>query len=153
MRESSIQREIIDFLLWKRCVVYRMNSGKVCDARSGAWIELHPPGTPDLLVGLPSQGHHIIGHIETKRSSGGQLNDNQVRELRTIHKRGSPWLVADCLADAERWLTDWGYHGDEKYTKAVTDESERFVFPAHRKNAKMTMASFHAWNRFQDGKK
>ena len=153
MKESPIQKDIVNFLDWKKCIVMRINSGIVQDARSLAWLHLAPAGTPDLLVGLPKDGYHVIGHIETKRSAGGKLNDNQIRVLRGIHRRGTPWLVADSLADAERWFSDWGYHGAEKYIIPVIDEREKFVTAKpFRKNAKLTMSEFLRFNRHEDAR-
>lgn len=138
MKESPIQEAIKHLLQWKGCIVLRMNSGIIQDARSMAWVHLQKAGTPDLLVGIPKDGNFIIGWIETKRSRGGRLSDDQVRELRAYHAKGVPWLVADCVEDAERWLSDLSYHGAEKYTKDVLSDKERFIFEKKRpKSAKL----------------
>ncbi len=153
MKESPVQQSIKQFLEWEKCIVLRLNSGIVQDARSMAWIHLQPSGTPDLLVGIPKDGYHIFGWIETKRSSGGKLRDDQIRTLRDINKRGTPWLVADSLEDAQKWLKDWTYHGDTKYTRFIYDESLKFIpTQVRRKKAKMTMATLHEFNRWAEKK-
>lgn len=126
-----------------------MNSGIIQDARSLAWIHLQPAGTPDLLVGIPKGDNHIFAWIETKRSSGGRLNVDQVRELRKINKLGTPWLVADSFEDAQKWFEDFSYHGKDIYTKDVLIETERFVTDKKRpRNAKLSMSEFLQFDRW-----
>lgn len=151
MKESPIQAAIKGYLQRKGCLVLRQNSGIIQDARSGSWIHLQVAGTPDLLVGIPKNGSFILGWIETKRSRGGVLSDDQVRELRKYHAMGIPWLVADCVDDAESWISDLSYHGGERYTKDVLSDRERFVFDKKRpKNAKLStndMFQYNLWSK------
>lgn len=92
-----------------------------------------------------------MGWIETKRTAGGVLNDDQIRELRKIHHRGDPWLVACSLDEAIKWLDDPTYHGQEKYVTMVTDESRKYISEVKkRRNAKASMSDVNAYSDWLD---
>lgn len=75
MTETAIQKEIMDYLRARGCLVYRMNAGIIKLGRRT--IHLAPAGTPDLLV-LNRYGNTTW--IEVKTPDGKLSRDQRAMQ-------------------------------------------------------------------------
>ncbi len=73
MKESEIQKQIIDYLKVMNIIVIRNNSGRINIGKR--WINLGDAGSSDLIAMHPISGKLIA--IEVK-SSGEKLRDKQI---------------------------------------------------------------------------
>jgi Holliday junction resolvase len=78
MKESEIQKDIIDYLKNAGCLVFRMNAGM---AKYN--VKLAPNGTPDLLA-ITKKGTLLWLEVKTET---GKLNDNQIRMHKLLQER------------------------------------------------------------------
>ena len=150
MLEHQLQNEIIAELKVRQIPVFRQNSGKFQDARTGTWIQGQERGCADIICGYKMQDFMLLGFIEVK-SSTGKLSDDQIRFFRTIIKQRCEWLIASDVMDLDRWLKDRTYHGDTKFVTAILDEDRKFIPTQIRKTAKQkmsfaTMREFNTWS-------
>jgi len=97
--ESDLQREIMALLRRRGLVVLRLNSGRV-KLDAGRWLNLCPPGTPDLLVVLPGGAS---GWIECK-TAAGKLSAVQAEFQSDLAGLGHSVLVARSPLDVVDWL-------------------------------------------------
>lgn len=90
--ETAIQRAVVQTA--RRCglLVFRMNAGKV--KAKGGWVQLAPPGTPDVLC-FTALGAVIW--IETKTVIG-KLSPEQRAMHTCLRARGHTVVVA-CSVD------------------------------------------------------
>ena len=133
MTEQQLQNSIIEYFKFNKLYVLRVNSGLATNYYTGNFMALAEKGHSDLIC---EDRTHRIGFIEVKTSTG-RLNDHQISFLRECHKRGNRWAVIDSLADVTRWLDDGDYHGAEKFTKHILDDSKKFI-PSNVRNRKKT---------------
>jgi hypothetical protein len=83
MTEAEVSKEIKRTLEVLKCcgdVIWycRLNSGKVHDSRSGAWIQLCEKGTPDFICIIWNKAKSLsVIFIEAKHSNGGKWEDEQ----------------------------------------------------------------------------
>ena len=148
MTEHELQNGIISFLKAQGLYILRVNSGVICDARTGTYIHLAERGSPDLLC---SRLDKTLGFIEVK-STTGVLSPDQITQLRAIGKLGLAWLVADDLTDVDKWLHDAAFHGKPKHTDAVRDKFAYSAVPYRRKGrlSSSQMLDFELWSRKKD---
>ncbi len=81
--ESAIQRAILDALLVAGAFAFRVQAGKV--KVRGGYMTLCPPGTPDILVVVPPNGH-LLG-LECKAITG-ELRESQIAWSAKARARG-----------------------------------------------------------------
>jgi hypothetical protein len=72
--ESAIQGAILDYLLARGLVAYRINSGAV-KTETGGFFRGAPVGHPDLVAILPPMGR--LWYIEVKTATGKQTAHQQ----------------------------------------------------------------------------
>ena len=135
MTEHSLQLAIIQYLETLNLYALRVNSGTVCDARTGSYIRLAKRGHPDIVCALPDK---TIGFIEVK-SKTGTLSTDQITTLRNIASKGLKWLVADDIDDLVKWLADPSYHGKGRHIKAL---NKKFAYSEVPKSKKLTSSQF-----------
>jgi len=153
MKESDIQRAIIDYLHLVGCYAIKIQSGAAINAMTGTFIQMAEKGTPDLIVSRKpfirdDRKCFEIGFVEVK-TPVGRLSDAQIYRLRDLHKRGHSWCVATSIDDIKRWLDDVTYHGPTKLVDKVFDEDNKFVFKPTRGN-KLSMSAFNEYTRWAD---
>jgi len=73
MSETKIQKAILDALHAAGAFAFRAQAGKV--KVRGGWMQLCPPGTPDILVIVPPRGM-VVG-LEVKTLTG-ELRESQL---------------------------------------------------------------------------
>lgn len=73
LSESTIQRAILDALLAAGAFAFRAQAGKV--KVRGGYMNLCPPGTPDILVVVPPAG--LLLGLECKALTG-ELRESQI---------------------------------------------------------------------------
>lgn len=83
LSESTIQRAILDALLAAGAFAFRAQAGKV--KVRGGYMNLCPPGTPDILVVVPPRGH-LLG-LECKTLTG-ELRESQIVWATKARARG-----------------------------------------------------------------
>ena len=89
MRESDIQREILDFLAAMRIPALRVNSGRIWAGRNRC-LKFGDEGFPDLLA-WPGRG--ITLAIEVKRPAEA-LTPAQIDWAHKLRDKGIQYLVA-----------------------------------------------------------
>lgn len=158
MNEKAIQKDIMEYLKILGQYVVKVQSGGMMHPVTGHFVRLAPAGTPDLFFSLPQEN---IGQIwiapiafcEVKTPTG-RLSDAQIWRLRDIHKKKIPWLVADSTMDISYFLDHWkeGWHGKEKHTKDILDESKKFVVEP-RPGKRLSSADLFLYNEWADKNK
>lgn len=125
MSESTIQRAILDALHAAGAFAFRTNSGKV--KVRGGYMNLCPPGTPDVYVLVPPHGTSLWLEIKT---ATGEERESQIawsikarargaivetvrgpeealaiylRALEASKRRGAVRSPAEAVAATERW--------------------------------------------------
>ena len=93
MRESEVQRAILDYLRYRGILHARTNAGR----RGG--VHLAPKGWPDITAMYRGR---FVG-IEVK-SSDGTLRDAQIEALLLIRDGGGIAIAARDVADVARML-------------------------------------------------
>lgn len=94
MKESEIQKQIIDYLKTRDFIIIRNNSGHV---RTGSrWVNLGDAGSSDLIGMHPETGQFIA--IEVKRP-GSKLTDKQRAFLNKVALGNGMAIHAECLED------------------------------------------------------
>ncbi len=82
--ESAIQRAILDALLVAGAFAFRVQAGKVkC---RGGWMQLAPPGTPDIYVLVPPHGNTLWLEVKTLT---GELRESQLAWAAKARARGA----------------------------------------------------------------
>lgn len=102
--EGIIQKQILDFLHYKKVVSWRNNNGSIFDPKIGIFRKANPygiPGAPDI------QGFHLGRPlcIEVK-SQDGYASEDQFNFMRTAADSGAITVIARRLEDVE-WAL-WG---------------------------------------------
>ena len=99
--ESAIQRAILDALLVAGAFAFRVQAGKV--KVRGGWMQLAPPGTPDICVLVPPTGLSLWLEVKTLT---GELRESQLAWAAKARARGAVVetvrTVAEALAAYER---------------------------------------------------
>jgi hypothetical protein len=86
--------------------VVPIDTGIVRDADGRVVRRYGKPGTWDLDVTLPPDGHHLVIEIKTGR---GRANAAQLRAAEGIVAAGGTRLeIHDSVAELEAWLTHYG---------------------------------------------
>lgn len=144
MTEKQLQDSIIEYLRLNKLFVLRVNSGKVQNMLTGSWIQLAEKGTSDIIC---ENKYHRLSFIEIK-TSVGRLSDEQTSFLREQHMAKRPWCVAMSIADVTRWLADGDYHGAEKHTQHILDDSKKFIRSNVRNRRKTDAVDFWEYEAF-----
>lgn len=147
MSEADIQKSIKDWINASGGYAVKVASGAAYSAH-GQFMRLGESGTPDILAAI--NGRFVA--IEVKLPTG-RLSDSQIYRLREIHKRKIDWIVACSTLDIQKYERDSSYHGDDKFTKFILDESTKFVAPPHRKSQNMSMDMLLNFNKWSDDHK
>ena len=94
VKESSIQRQILDYFAAMRIPALRVNSGRIWAGR-GRCLKFGAEGFPDLLA-WPGRGITIA--IEVKRP-GEALTPAQIDWAHRLRDKGIQYLVARSVED------------------------------------------------------
>ncbi len=94
MKESEIQKQIIEYLKVMNIIVIRNNSGLI--HISNRWINLGDAGSSDLIAMHPLSGKLIA--IEVKRP-GEKLRGKQILFRDKVLKGNGIHITAYCLED------------------------------------------------------
>jgi hypothetical protein len=102
MRESDLQRAILETLSAKRIWAMRLNSGTMVVGSGAAQrrIRMCPPGTPDILVLRP------YGFLEVKTKKG-KLSDAQRAWHSMAESEGIRVQVVRSISDALGAVKRW----------------------------------------------
>jgi len=93
VKESEVQRAILDYLKIKRVFYYRQNTGGIV-AESGHFVRYGTPGSPDIICVIKGQ---YVG-IEVKAPKGKQ-NPNQIQFQQDLERAGGRYVLAYSLDD------------------------------------------------------
>ena len=112
MKESDIQKKILNYLRKAGWYVLRINSGMQLKnyvtkggSRKRYAIRMAPKGTPDVIACAPD-GCFVA--IEVKKP-GGVVSVAQEEKIGQINNIGGLALVSDSLDDLKKQLTTYGY--------------------------------------------
>ncbi len=94
MKESDIQKQIMDYLEARQYLHIRINSGLILKGNRA--IRLAPEGTSDIIAMHPNTGKFIA--IEIKKP-GEKLSDEQLDFLSKVKKGCGIPIIADCIED------------------------------------------------------
>lgn len=92
MKESEIQKAIIEYLTLKRVFHYRNNSGGFKNEKTNHFYRFGTPGSPDIVCVFKGQ---YVG-IEVKKP-GGKQNPNQIQFQKDLEKAGGMYVLAYSL--------------------------------------------------------
>lgn len=90
MRESEVQRQILEYLTRRRIPYCRTNAGRV------GGVRLAPEGWPDIVAAW--EGHFVA--IEVK-GEGGRVSTDQAVMLAELEEAGAIVIVAWDVRDVE----------------------------------------------------
>lgn len=98
VKESDLQRTILDWLGYQGHFFYRNNSGAMISEYKGKqrFMRFGAPGSPDIVV--VHDGLYV--GIEVK-GTGGKQNDNQKEFQRGLEDAGGRYVLAYSLKDVE----------------------------------------------------
>lgn len=152
---QRVVKPVVQYLESMGWPVYRQFTGTVQDSRSGAWVQGQKTGTFDILCGfkLKTDGIWLLAYIECKDK--GTLSDAQIAFARRINVLGCPWLVCRGVDDLIRWMSDRTWHGADSDTRAVLDESLKFVpkqLGERRGKQKLTFQAANEFDRWVNRK-
>jgi hypothetical protein len=99
MKESDIQRQILDYLTLKRIFHYRNNSGAFKD-KAGHFYRFGALGSPDIICIIAGQ---YVG-IEVKALRGRQ-SEHQMEFQRKLEDAGGRYVLAYSLDDVINVIT------------------------------------------------
>lgn len=93
MKESDIQRQILDYLALKRIFHYRNNSGAFVDSNKH-FYRFGALGSPDIICVINGQ---FVG-IEVKAPKG-KVSDHQKEFQKKLEAAGGKYILAHSLED------------------------------------------------------
>lgn len=96
MKESDVQRQILDYLALKRIFHYRNNSGAF-KRDDGHFYRFGATGSPDIICVVNGQ---YVG-IEVKAANGKQ-SDHQKEFQKSLDAAGGKYILAYSLEDVMR---------------------------------------------------
>lgn len=97
MTEAEIlQRTLLALGSRPDCTLWRNNTGKLLNPRTGRWVSFGLPGSGDALGIL--QGGRFLA-IETK-TARGQLRPEQIAFRAMVERRGGLYVLARSVDDA-----------------------------------------------------
>ena len=91
MKESDLQKSIIDYLRLKKYVVVKFSSVGIYDKRSGTYIPQSQKGVSDLLACSP-EGKFFA--IEVKKDKYSKPSEYQLTFIESINKNNGVAFVA-----------------------------------------------------------
>ena len=100
MKESDIQRAILDYLAAKRILAFRMNSGAMFGSHKGKkWaVRFGEPGMADILASTTGGGELDVWWIEVKSEKGKQ-SEEQKSFQRLVENHGHGYILARSVDD------------------------------------------------------
>lgn len=103
VKESEVQRAILDYLGYGHVFHYRNNSGAMMSTYKGKerFMRFGALGSPDIIAVV---GGRYIG-IEVK-GTGGRQNENQKEFQRQLEKAGGMYILASSVEDVDKGLND-----------------------------------------------
>ena len=93
LKESDLQKQILDYLAWKRIFHYRNNSGAFVDSQKH-FYRLGALGSPDIICVI---GGQYVG-IEVK-APNGKPSDHQKEFQKQLEAAGGRYVLAYSLED------------------------------------------------------
>jgi len=122
MRESEIQRAILDAFAAMGVLAFRINSGRV--KAKGGWYQGAPAGFPDVIVVVPPTGR-LLG-LEVKTATGEE-NADQVKMAKDLSRAGAAVRTVRSAEEAIRAYLDakgpqLGAQGQQTVEGKVGDE-------------------------------
>jgi hypothetical protein len=99
MKESELQKSILDYLAWKRIFHYRNNSGAFVDSQKH-FYRFGALGNPDIICVINGQ---YVG-IEVKAPKGKQ-SEHQKEFQKRLEAEGGRYLLAYSLDDVINFLS------------------------------------------------
>jgi len=112
-KESDIQKQIMEYLRWKKIFCWRNNSGRIKIGKFGEkerWMQIGMKGLPDIMAVL--KGGRLFG-IEVK-SHDGKLTKIQEDTINQLREIGALCIVARCIEDVEKELKQNRSRGSDK---------------------------------------
>ena len=100
VKESDIQSQIIDYLIWRGIFVWRNYTGPIVRGGGARKVFFTPNpaiGAPDIM-GVLDNGQMLAIEVKTSK---GKLSPEQVQFLENLRQRGALVIVARSLGDVE----------------------------------------------------
>lgn len=96
-KESTIQKGIINWLLYHKCFIWRNNTGSY-ETAAGHYVSYGLKGSPDIIGMLPNG--RFLG-VEVKTDTGKQTKEQKQFEER-CKACGGIYIIARSIDDLER---------------------------------------------------
>ncbi len=106
--EGKVKRAILDALQAAGAFAFPVQAGKV--KVRGGWMQLAPPGTPDILVVVPPDGHLLGLEVKTAKTKerlsqlawaeGAREAGVTVRTVRTVAEAVGAYLETKARPEA-----------------------------------------------------
>jgi hypothetical protein len=102
MKESDIQKTILDYLTLRGIFHYKNNTAGIYKQATGSYIPSPSVGAPDIVAVI---GGKYIG-IEVKRP-GGKMSEHQLRFKENLERAGGIYWIFDSIDAAVGTLEDY----------------------------------------------
>lgn len=102
LKESQIQKQILDYLLYKKYLVWKNNNVGIFKKATGQYIPSPSLGVSDI-IGCTKEGKLLC--IEVKRNNG-KLTENQKNFLEAVNKHGGIGFVARSVENVMEQLNE-----------------------------------------------
>jgi hypothetical protein len=110
VKESQIQRAILDYLAAERIPAWRMNTGAMSGSHKGKkwFVRFGEKGMADILCWLWSgfSGEGYVLWIEVKTATGKQSEDQKAFQ-KDVEENGMRYLLARSSDDVISWFKDF----------------------------------------------
>lgn len=104
VRESDIQKQILDYLRYNRVFCWKYNNAGI-KKPNGSYIPTGLRGVSDILGILPNSGGQFLA-IEVKNEKG-YPSQYQLEFLDNVKKNGGVGFIAKSVEDVEELLKDY----------------------------------------------
>ena len=101
MKEKDLLKLISDYLIAKKYLFYRQNSGAFVNKQGSFYKFASISGLPDLVVILPPNGQYVAVELKAGKN---KLSNNQIFFGEKLVEAGGKYIVARSLEDLIREL-------------------------------------------------
>lgn len=101
MKESDVQRAILEYLRYKRIFCFKNNTTGIYKPSTGSYIPSQSVGAPDIIAIVNCHNVGVMLGLEVK-SPTGRLSPHQIIFKKNLEDNGAFYAVVRSIEDAEQ---------------------------------------------------